>query len=350
MVYGISDPREFGAVGDGVADDTQAVRSAIDNIPAAGGVLYFPPGTYLVREHLAINAEARAVHVRGEGIGVSCIEWAEDASGLGMSICQCRPQQGRTDFTNVNNLSFYVRQTNKGTALKVDCGGQVDPGLRCLVNRVNPRTTVHQCEFRGAIPERSGSAMMLSGSCGNVEVQVQACWAFYVQHGIFISDKLEGLKVQQCDFVAVDFGVRIGASGSCLQLNLVNNHINAAFGCINGSNVNQAAIMANLFYKDPDSTSNSVGVQLDGASSFNIIANNVFVNPSPESHPALFHAIVLQGNCAHNLCQGNVFQRATDAVICMQGAHDNICCGSICGPAVAKPWTDMDGTNRFYPM
>lgn len=38
------DVREFGAVGDGVADDTVAVQSAID----AGGAVRFPPGVYLV--------------------------------------------------------------------------------------------------------------------------------------------------------------------------------------------------------------------------------------------------------------------------------------------------------------
>ena len=39
----MNDVRQFGAVGDGVADDTRAVQAAID----AGGVAYFPPGTYL---------------------------------------------------------------------------------------------------------------------------------------------------------------------------------------------------------------------------------------------------------------------------------------------------------------
>lgn len=40
-----ADVRDFGAVGDGVADDTSAVQRAID----AGGTVTFPAGTYLVR-------------------------------------------------------------------------------------------------------------------------------------------------------------------------------------------------------------------------------------------------------------------------------------------------------------
>ena len=35
--------RDFGAVGDGIADDTAAIQRAID----AGGIVHFPPGVYL---------------------------------------------------------------------------------------------------------------------------------------------------------------------------------------------------------------------------------------------------------------------------------------------------------------
>jgi hypothetical protein len=41
--------KDFGAVGDGVADDTAKIQAAIDAVSAAGGgVLYVPEGTYAV--------------------------------------------------------------------------------------------------------------------------------------------------------------------------------------------------------------------------------------------------------------------------------------------------------------
>lgn len=40
--------RYFGAVGDGVTDDTEAIQKAIDSIGKTGGTLLFPPGTYMV--------------------------------------------------------------------------------------------------------------------------------------------------------------------------------------------------------------------------------------------------------------------------------------------------------------
>ena len=48
---------EYGAVGNGIADDTAAVQAAIDACAlAGGGVVYFPPGTYAVTQ-ITISAQ-----------------------------------------------------------------------------------------------------------------------------------------------------------------------------------------------------------------------------------------------------------------------------------------------------
>lgn len=51
VVYNV---RSMGAVGDGVADDTRAIQNAMDSVPA-GGVVYFPKGTYLVSSPLILR-------------------------------------------------------------------------------------------------------------------------------------------------------------------------------------------------------------------------------------------------------------------------------------------------------
>lgn len=49
FVNNIVYPQDFGAVGDGITDDTAAIQAAIDACEAAGGgTVFFPPGTYLV--------------------------------------------------------------------------------------------------------------------------------------------------------------------------------------------------------------------------------------------------------------------------------------------------------------
>ena len=39
---------DYGAVGDGVTDDSAAIQAAIDAIPSTGGVVVFPAGNYHV--------------------------------------------------------------------------------------------------------------------------------------------------------------------------------------------------------------------------------------------------------------------------------------------------------------
>lgn len=45
---------QYGAVGDGVADDTAAIQAAIDAIGVAGGVAYIPSGTFLINSTLTL--------------------------------------------------------------------------------------------------------------------------------------------------------------------------------------------------------------------------------------------------------------------------------------------------------
>lgn len=50
--FAVVNPKNVGAAGNGTHDDTAALRAAIDALPAAGGIVVFPPGTYLKREQL----------------------------------------------------------------------------------------------------------------------------------------------------------------------------------------------------------------------------------------------------------------------------------------------------------
>lgn len=59
--------KAFGAVGDGIADDTAAVQTAIDAVPQVGGRVYFPAGIYRVTQSLVINVGNRPVLLFGDG-------------------------------------------------------------------------------------------------------------------------------------------------------------------------------------------------------------------------------------------------------------------------------------------
>jgi hypothetical protein len=67
---GINDPwvdvRAYRAIGDGVTDDTTAIQAAIDSLPAAGGIVFFPTGDYLISSGLTISGTG--IHFKGVSV------------------------------------------------------------------------------------------------------------------------------------------------------------------------------------------------------------------------------------------------------------------------------------------
>lgn len=60
--------KDFGAVGDGVADDTAAIRATIDAVGnAGGGAVLFPPGSYKVTGTITITKQGVALEGVGDG-------------------------------------------------------------------------------------------------------------------------------------------------------------------------------------------------------------------------------------------------------------------------------------------
>jgi len=73
-VYNVSN---YGAVGDGVINDTLAIQAAIDAaIANNGGTVWFPPGKYLIESSLNLNG---LVYLKGSG-------WSTDSSDKGSFI------------------------------------------------------------------------------------------------------------------------------------------------------------------------------------------------------------------------------------------------------------------------
>ena len=54
----VKNAKEFGALGDGVTDDTATIQAAIDNIAGTGGTLLLPKGTYMINAitHLLLKS------------------------------------------------------------------------------------------------------------------------------------------------------------------------------------------------------------------------------------------------------------------------------------------------------
>lgn len=84
----------YGAVGDGVADDTAAVQAAITAVSGAGGgIVYLPPGTYLVSS-ITVPAKVRL-------IGASRQTTVIKKSANGVLVSMSGPSTDTTSATHV---------------------------------------------------------------------------------------------------------------------------------------------------------------------------------------------------------------------------------------------------------
>jgi parallel beta-helix repeat protein len=78
----VFDVRTYGAVGDGVANDTAAIQAAITAAAAVGGgVVFVPPRPHLLTATLMIPASDRGITIRGIG-NASRLIWSADVIGI----------------------------------------------------------------------------------------------------------------------------------------------------------------------------------------------------------------------------------------------------------------------------
>ena len=118
----------FGAIGDGVKDDSLAVVSAIGACAAAGGGrVYFPPGTYLVRRTSGtISLEIPSnVILMGAGRGVSIIKNNDNAHVInfnGVSNVGVVSLTIDGDYTNTTSQVHGIRSAGVDGLILRDLG------------------------------------------------------------------------------------------------------------------------------------------------------------------------------------------------------------------------------------
>ena len=76
---------DFGAVGNGMADDTAALQKALDSFPAKSAVLYLPAGVYRITKGLTMTSHM-FVAVTGEDPAKTIVKWGGSNEGV-MLLC-----------------------------------------------------------------------------------------------------------------------------------------------------------------------------------------------------------------------------------------------------------------------
>jgi hypothetical protein len=128
--------RSFGAVGDGVTNDAAAIQAAINALPAGGGIVYFPPGTYKVSTKISLPDKSVILSGSGFGsvikLGTSAITLFEAPNGLTVTRVYTF-EALRVTGNDGTNQTFFVNLDTSGFAWVTcrDCkiGGDNTNGL-----------------------------------------------------------------------------------------------------------------------------------------------------------------------------------------------------------------------------
>lgn len=126
--------KEFGAVGDGYTDDQSAIASAFSFIQTNnGGILYFPPGTYILGSKVLFTPNNTSL--RGE-IGTTIIKAAN-----GSDYDYMFDTNVGTGLT-IENMEFDANQANRGASVNVKGGIRLNGVTNLVLKSVTARNTL----------------------------------------------------------------------------------------------------------------------------------------------------------------------------------------------------------------
>lgn len=113
--------KDFGAVGDGVADDTAAIQAGIDLACQYGGCVYLPAGTYKITAALVFSMNSGTVDpfkrpsMRGDGMAATTIYQTTNDNGIEIVGYDANP----AGYCLFQDFTLYGYQLNKiGIALQ----------------------------------------------------------------------------------------------------------------------------------------------------------------------------------------------------------------------------------------
>lgn len=169
--------KSYGAKGDGVTDDTNAIKSALnDLVPAVGGTIYFPTGTYIISETILIGGN---VTIYGDGVFNSLIKLADNSN------CNIISNDENTimyyitihdiglDGNAKNNTSgsgILLHNVSDSQIYNVRIANFKDDAIHFTANKYSLAPMIYNCFIRGANDYTTGSGIFCDGAVTDLYV------------------------------------------------------------------------------------------------------------------------------------------------------------------------------------
>lgn len=318
--------KDFGAVGNGVANDTTAIQAAI----TASNSVYFPAGSYLITA--AITGGNKSLSLIGDGIGVTNLVWSE-TGGLNLSF------NNTLQKLTIANLSMQAAKAAAGTAISAlwpVTASSTHPS--CVLENIEiiPADGTTHYWTNGIILENAWNGkidnVLIRGKNNSVDMNkavylktqsndfiISNLFVYFCKEAVSTDGTTEGTVWSNSKAVYVNYGGVFAGSASAPGLNVRDVHISSLIAGIITNNKPQSCISGCLIYKRAESTAGWVGIQYSAGSDDTVTTDNCFVVEGGATGTAA--AIVLVAASRH-LVSNNVGQNM-DTLIEAQASSAN---------------------------
>jgi hypothetical protein len=352
---GVFNVLDFGALNDGTnaGATTNAINSAISQLLLQAepkGVLYFPPGKYLVNAMIEVllSNPFQGISIIGDGPGISVIVFEASATG-GFDISF--PAGGGYDngkgSVEIKGLSLETRGTSSGAAIHFTSLGTSSPAPSKNIENVSlsgnsPSSywpigiklsdctfaNITDVKFQGKADgtSRESTAVLLEGDNNPVDTFINKLRVWNADIGVEVTGTNEGVTVSQSVFLSVNKGIFWHTdTGSHEPWFAINNcHISASEECILAHQLMQSQINNNLFYCLAKNGINWTGIYFSSdiqvPYGFHEVSHNTFHG---FDNGALRNGIIMN-NIANSMLTGNIFYNTITGIFLSNVSNTNV--------------------------
>jgi len=367
--------KDFGAVGDGVTDDTSAIQAAIDSLPSTGGTVFVPKGTYMVsgislhgtgldKNNISIVGCGPSSHIKklahsdittDEGRRANVIQ-ALYGNGHQVKSLKVEGNLSRGGLTPPYTTKLVTGSTvySTGRVYSVSAtygsGSVLDPTNRIvLVLPAGNGITAHATDVSNDITagyitdvtNQPYNEATGSGYLNGYEIDGD----FRFREGIYLNgltSAMVGTSVENCEVTDTVYGGIVHGAGplynawagfGTFRSRIHNNYVHdTGATCIGGGKKVQASIDGNVV-----SGTDSTGIRCDAGSDKTIISNNIVDCDDISNANGCIQAyqsdsVVFTGNYCENAIFGILVNEGGRAIITSNNISN---CGSGIGVTAA---------------